>query len=443
MTTSAPTYRSRQTGPNSWTIYDVPVFSAHERKSASGKLHQFDKGWLEGALAKAKTRHAEGYFHPVHTRHHAAVDPSKRDDSDVAAAGRLQFRRVGQLRVGGREVPTIFADLVDVPGEVYREIQAGKLPYRSVEVLSPSSGEIDSLALMDHEVPFFRYPLLRVAEQTGAAEVETHTPVAASAALAYRSVGDAHAALFRYAATEAAMDTEQTTDEPQASMDANPLAKLAAALETALAMVKELAGEGEEGEEGDPNAVAPAPNPAPPAGPVESRAYVAGGTSPLRVAAPRAGSLSFNGATTEAVPATAAAGAALEGQLAAYRLRLDALEKKAADAEKSARIQKRAGELRERGLTGEQVAAFVKHSEKSEEAGLAFAAALESYGPAAPPSTWAGELPAAAVDPAEVMAYSAQGPNALSKARELHASWKRVKSEVPLADFLQINMGAE
>lgn len=425
--TTAPTYRSRQTGPDSWEIYDVPVFSAHERTSASGKLYKFDEAWLKGAVAKAQTRHAEGYFHPAHTRHHSAVDPSKRDDSDVRPAGRIRFRRVGALRMGGVDVPTIFADLVEVPGEVFAEIQAGRLPYRSVEVLSPSSGEIDSLAFLDHEVPFFRYPLLRVAAEAGT-EITTHSPVAASAALAYRAAGDAHAALFSYAETTT-MDpnTTKPEDEPQASADGSPIAKLKAALTTALQVLESM-----EAPAGEP--VAPAPDATPPAGPVEMSAPAGGGRSysaaPIRVVAP---------ATRAADPLpTATRAAEVDGTLAGYAARLEAMQARLDEQDRRARVDARAAELRDRGAPANVVDDFRRRAMENEAAGMAYAAAVEKLGPVAPPSTWTGDQPPR-VDAPEVMAYAAKGPEALHRARQLAASHERSGSTASLDTFIRAN----
>ena len=206
-------YRAEQAPDGSWTIYDVPVFSAHERKLSTGEVWKCDAGWLGGALAAAKVRHAEGYYHPAHVRHHALGAPGQ-DDSGVIAAGHVRFSRLGELRIAGKPTPTLFADLVGVPAEVYQQIRAGRLPYRSAEILDTSSGEIDSLAFLDHEVPFFRYPLLRVSAE---ADTVTTRPAVAQAALAFSAAGNASAVLFRYSESYA-MDHNE--NEPETSEDA-------------------------------------------------------------------------------------------------------------------------------------------------------------------------------------------------------------------------------
>jgi len=52
--------------------------------------------------------------------------------------------------------------LTDIPDKAFKEdLEAGKLGYRSVEILKPDRPEISSLALLDSEVPYFKFPVAR------------------------------------------------------------------------------------------------------------------------------------------------------------------------------------------------------------------------------------------------------------------------------------------
>ena len=401
-----PTYRSERAPDGTWTIYDVPVFSAHTR-SLGGKQHTFDAPWLRSAVSKAQTRHAEGYYHPAHVRHHG-------DGAAVEAAGQVRFQRVAKLRVGGVEVPTIFADLVGVPQAAYDAIRRGELSYRSVEILDLASGEIDSLAFLDHEVPFFRYPLLRVSE----GEDVTTTRPARSAALAYSAAGVSHSALFRYA--EAAMDPT-TEDKPEAAMAADPKAK-ARELLSALAELLGLTGESEE--------EAPAATPAPP-----MQASAAG---PVELPAPAAGYSqgTVTDADRESIRLTARMDA-LTAQYAAMRGELDS-------AKAETRMVREASALREEGFGDPQITRYEATCKaKGEAAGAVYAQALRDAGPAAPPASWTGELPVRTPDDPAVMAYAARGPQVLSLARQIAATHARTGSAHPLPEYLAANLAAE
>jgi len=409
-------YKAEKAPDGSWTIFDVPVFSAHERTLSNGKVWKCDAGWLGGALAAAKVRHAEGYFHPAHVRHHALGTPGQ-DDSEVVAAGHVRFSRLGELRIGGKPTATLFADLVGVPESVYLEIKAGRLSYRSAEILDTSSGEIDSLAFLDHEVPFFRYPLLRVADGV---ETTTTRPAVASAALAFSAAGSARSVLFRYSESYS-MDPKENEPETSSDDDGLPNVEVKAAAPDMLSQLKEglmgllamleKAGESEEAPAQDEgpaelsSAPAPAPAPAAPA------------------AAP--------------IAAQAIADAQNAGKFDALAGRVAQMETALKAAELATRVATFGAQLREEGFTGAQVAKFEATTAQSgEAAGLAYAQALRDNGPTPPPSTWTGETRTDAFDAPEVAAYSAKGPEVLAYARDLARSHKATRSTLPLATYI-------
>ena len=142
-------YVAEQQPDGKWRIKDIPVFAEHNRDGLD-----FDVDWMTSAIKKHASRRKEGYQPPLHINHHA---PGER----VQAAGHFELTRVEQRMYEGKPTAVLLADLTDVPDQIYEEIEKGKLPYRSVEILDVSRPEIDSLALLDHEVPYFRFRNLK------------------------------------------------------------------------------------------------------------------------------------------------------------------------------------------------------------------------------------------------------------------------------------------
>jgi hypothetical protein len=103
---------------------------------------------------------------PLHVRHH-------KEGASVEPAGFMLPSEVGPMKYEGRELATLFADFIQVPERVYARIKRGELPYVSVEILDISADpEIDSCAIMDHVVPYFKYPLLTIGAEIPAPSVE-------------------------------------------------------------------------------------------------------------------------------------------------------------------------------------------------------------------------------------------------------------------------------
>lgn len=152
-------YEAHQNPNGTWTILDVPFFSAHTDERGA-EPETYDAGWLTDAVKLAQAREqGDGYLAPLHIQHH------KPGSNDVQFAGKIRLRDVKALLYEGRPTPTIFGDLVEVPDDVYQEIKQGALPYRSVEIHGPDRPEILSLALLDHEVPYFRYSVMQIGRE--------------------------------------------------------------------------------------------------------------------------------------------------------------------------------------------------------------------------------------------------------------------------------------
>ncbi|MGB1224980.1 MAG: hypothetical protein ACPHCN_12670, partial [Mycobacterium sp.] len=63
---------------------------------------------------------------------------------------------------GDDGVPTLYADIVDIPPAIFKDIAGRRVPFRSIEVNKPDTPEVSSLALLTSTVPYHKLPLLRV-----------------------------------------------------------------------------------------------------------------------------------------------------------------------------------------------------------------------------------------------------------------------------------------
>jgi len=153
-------YEATRNDNGTWTIHDVPIFGAIP-KGERGNQVEIGVEWMQQAIATAAMREKDGYLPPLHVNHHGFLDQTR-------LAGHFRLTRVGVIRYEGKPLDVLFADLI-VIDEVFREIADDKLPYRSAEIHDWSKPEINSLALLDDEVPFFRFPMLRVREEDAAA----------------------------------------------------------------------------------------------------------------------------------------------------------------------------------------------------------------------------------------------------------------------------------
>ena len=403
-----PTYRAKKDERGNWRIYDVPVFAVHTDDRGSKPI-EFDAAWLRKALKQAQTRESEGYLPPLHVRHHG--DPKGAD-----AAGKFRLTRLGTIRHDGEDVAALFADLVDVSPEIYAEIQRGKLAYRSVEILDVDSPELDSLALLSDEVPYFRFPLLQVKEAT-----------AAGYALAYRADdgGRGASVLFRFGGPDMATETVTLEAEPEVTKaeaepetyqepDTQDLAAVLASFgETLSKILAAVSKEEDEDEEKDTD------------------------DEPENAA---------EMATRSADDRDKQA-----GQLAALVGRLEALEAQNLTLREDAQAADAVSKARHRRVSEETLRTFTA---QRAERGLAFAAGwLENQPGCAvndPPALATRDLPPRGpVDPPEVQAYAALGPDALDRARSIarqHANRSAagmLSDANTLENYLRVNYAAE
>ena len=403
MPESTPTYKAEQARDGTWTIYDVPVFGAHVDQRGSEPLI-FSRAWLLKALKAAQTRHQEGYYPPLHIRHHG--------EEGVEAAGRVRLTRVADHPHGGSPIPTIFADLVGVKQEVYERIRGGELPYRSVEILDTSRAEIDSLALLDDEVPFFRFPLLRVGKETPLKK--TQTPV-----LAYQASHGRAAVLFNFGAPsmidQGTTSVEKAEDAPPAW--AQQLLSSMEAIAKALGANKQDEDEEEESKEKAEDEEEEREEKSPPMKKKE----------PLEVGK----SLSAEG----------------EAKFMALQATLGKMQGELSAMKQAKRLDERASRLRSCGFSEDYLNKFYSVAkDKGEVAAGVFADTLEQLSPVEPDPHFRGELRATASagpEPKEVAKYATNGPEALELARSLHRSYKATRPEMDLAEYIEINMDSE
>ncbi|MCU0728209.1 MAG: hypothetical protein MUE73_20870 [Planctomycetes bacterium] len=92
---------------------------------------------------------------------------------------------------------TIFADLVGVSDQVFRDIERARFPYRLMEIRTWEPLEFGSLALLDSQDPYFRFPLLTIGDPRLLPEGQAQT-FARGPLRAYAPVGAGAVALFSF-----------------------------------------------------------------------------------------------------------------------------------------------------------------------------------------------------------------------------------------------------
>lgn len=242
-----------------YRVRNVPIFAEHAREMRGPdgvQMLRFDAGWLIAAAERATARAAEGYAAPIHLEHHGREDRPR--------VGFLGRQSVGWAVVDGESVAVLFADLL-IEGKDNLALVA-RYPYRSVEIQRIDAPEIGSLALLESEVPYFRFPLLRLAE---AGEAETWTTGRQTGLVAGRRSGAGAALLYRWgpvtyqeetmADQNAALDKIKEATAKAAEGIQAKLAKLGEAIDKWLSDLGVEAGKTAESEPAAEAPAAPAP----------------------------------------------------------------------------------------------------------------------------------------------------------------------------------------
>ena len=151
-------YKYRTNPDGTFTILDVPIMS-EVPAGEKGNKSRISRQWMERAVTKARKRaNLDGYMAPLHIDHHETGRKNP-------AAGFIVPKRVAKMAYEGKKLWTVFADL-EVSKPIMEKIRKKELPYRSVEIFGwDKEPEINSLALLSDEVPFFRYPVLTLGDE--------------------------------------------------------------------------------------------------------------------------------------------------------------------------------------------------------------------------------------------------------------------------------------
>ncbi len=136
-------------------VHDVPIFTAHKRGD-----RVLDDKWMAAAVKTAKAEQRGGYLPPLHLRHH---EPTTEMNDSVRAAGVFKITGARPYTYEGKRRLAIFADLIVTNRWAQDEVLDMLYPYVSVEIFRPDEEpRINGLSMLDHEAPWFRFPLVAV-----------------------------------------------------------------------------------------------------------------------------------------------------------------------------------------------------------------------------------------------------------------------------------------
>ena len=152
-------YKQSRNGMGHLVVHRVPIFVECKRGDTD-----YNAAWLNKAVRAASVAELEGYFPPLHIRHHG--------DGNVESAGFFKITGAGPITFKGTTKTAVFADLVITAPWVEDSILAARLPYRSVEIIDVDQPAFSSLALLDHEPPYLELPMLMVAQAEAGSEAK-------------------------------------------------------------------------------------------------------------------------------------------------------------------------------------------------------------------------------------------------------------------------------
>ena len=180
-----------QATDGTWTIKDVPIFGTLPA-GVRNNPDNVDRESLLLFVATHQTKFKKGKFlAPLHFNHHHM--------DKTTPAGFFLPTRVDKANLGGKQVDSIFADLIGISDEDYQKIKALEFPYRSVEVRSWTGHAFASLALLDTQDPFFEYEMMTVGEEFKGVDATPFGVEDYAHAVAYRGKEDGALVLFNFA----------------------------------------------------------------------------------------------------------------------------------------------------------------------------------------------------------------------------------------------------
>lgn len=147
----AKDYRAKPGPEGTMVVEDVPIFGENQREFFGEKL-VYDRGWLKQALHRDLELRSQGYRAPMHFGHHDIGQTRER-------AGHFELTHVRLCLYDGVPTWIVFGTLV-FKSQAKLEKAISEFPYRSVEISGEKPNEINSLALLSSEAPYFRFPNL-------------------------------------------------------------------------------------------------------------------------------------------------------------------------------------------------------------------------------------------------------------------------------------------
>lgn len=141
------TYSWTKNPNGTYTIFGVEIF----RTFKSEDRGEVDESGLDEIINNFAKEKSEGWYPRVHVSHHG-----KSPENNQGVAYLDNFTRDGAL---------LFADFCDISEKYFQDFMNKRFPGRSVEY-DPETKTIDTIALLESQCPFFKFPLLYLKESS-------------------------------------------------------------------------------------------------------------------------------------------------------------------------------------------------------------------------------------------------------------------------------------
>jgi len=138
-------------GPDGkYSIFQVEIFRSYEDVDGGrGKVDDDDAAQILKTFEQEKN---SGHYPPVHVWHHNPEDPTE-NRPRVGYFDNLQYRD-----------GIFYADMVHISPENFQKFQDGEFPYRSSEYIPVPRPKIKSVALLQSQSPYFKFPMMFLAD---------------------------------------------------------------------------------------------------------------------------------------------------------------------------------------------------------------------------------------------------------------------------------------
>ena len=126
---------------------NIDVFAETVRKDkTTGKSYHFDRDFLASIVKTFQEERDRGFYPPFKIGH---------DQEDEANVGVITDIRMEDVK----GVPTLFADVDNIPHDKFVFCAQGRFPYRSVEIPDPTVPRVSALSLLGNTPPYFKFPM--------------------------------------------------------------------------------------------------------------------------------------------------------------------------------------------------------------------------------------------------------------------------------------------